>query len=246
MGEHPPVSLAPTALENTQPLIGAGSPSTARNSADTNCFVSQDYPTDPNSKSSSQRPPSLHQDPPFRSLIQKTRSHDPSHRPNLLSIVLHLQQAVAGYFLSLSNLPLPPPASLSASLSLYAPRTPVKTPSPITAAGDFPEHHLASGTPSPSRPTEPPYPHHPRPTRTIKVESTPNTANHRPTRDSRSTLASSHSQSPVSLGGSHRTNRSPILSSLAPSQRVITERTRTGGALGPCTGSVTWPWPLGA
>src|SRR5258706_660241 len=147
MGEHPPVSLSPAALENTQPLIGKGSPSTARNSPPANSFVSQNYSTDADSNSSS-RFSSLNKDPSFHSLIQKARSHNPSHRPNLLTVVLQLQQTVARYFLCLSALPLPVPASLSASLSLYMPRTPVMTPSPIPIE-DFP-NLFASRALSPS------------------------------------------------------------------------------------------------
>jgi hypothetical protein len=249
MGEHPPVSLSPTALENTQPLIGTGPPSTARNSTPANYFVSLDYPTDPNSNSTSQHP-SLHEDPSFHSLIQKARSHNPSHRPNLLSIVLQLQQTVTRYFLCLSTLPLPAPASLSASLSLYMPRTPVMTPSSIPA-DDFSEH-FASGTPSPSRPSEPFYPPHLPLSHTMNIDLISDTMSHRATRHSRS-MQASHSQSPMSLDMlsdvASRANRSPTLSSLAPSQYVGMEHANIGSAWGPCNEALTLPPlhpPLGA
>ena len=247
MGEHPPVSFSHTALENIQPPIGAGSPSMTRNSASANCFVSQGYSTNPNSNSKWQHP-SLHEDPSFHSLIEKARSHNPSHRPNLLSIVLTLQQTVTRYFLYLSNLPLPAPASLSASLSLYLPRTPVKTPSPIMPTEDSPEHFAcASGIPSPSRPTEPPYPHHPHLTRTTKVDFTSNTIENRSARDCRSTQARNHSHppAPVSVpsgsGGADRANRSPLLASLAPNQYASTEHGRTGASSGAYKESLTLP-----
>lgn len=173
------------ALENAQPLIGKGSPSTARNPVPANCFVFQDHPTDTNSTSSSQSP-SLHKDPSFHSLIQKARSHNPSHRPNLLSVVLQLQQTVARYFLCLSALPLPAPASLSASLSLYMPRTSVMTPSPIS---------IASRAPSPSRPSKPSYPHHLHPSHSVNVDLI---RSNRSSRESRP-IQANHSPSPISL-----------------------------------------------
>lgn len=229
MGEHPPVSLvpAPTALENIQPLAGAGPPSTARSSAPANFPISRNYSTDPNSSSTSQHP-SLRQDPSFRSLIQKTRSSNPSYRPNLMSIVLQLQQVVTRYFLYRSKFPLPAPASLSASLSLYMPRTPVKSPSPMLA-DDFLEH-FTSGTPSPSSPRQPPYPHHP-PSHTTKVDLTSFTAYSRPTRVSRSTLVS-QVQSPSPLDTASRANRSPTRPILAPAQHTGVEHApHTGNAL---------------
>jgi len=67
-------------------------------------------PIDMNSSSSPQHP-SLQEAPSFHSIIQKARSHKPSHRPNLLFVVLQLQQMVARYFLCLSVRPLPTPAS---------------------------------------------------------------------------------------------------------------------------------------
>lgn len=202
MGEHPPVSLSPTALENTQPLIGKGSPSTARNPVPANCFVLQDHPTDTNSTSSSQSP-SLHKDPSFHSLIQKARSPNPSHRPNLLTVVLQLQQTVARYFFCLSALPLPAPASLSASLSLYMPRTPVMTPSPISI------ENFASRAPSPSRPSKPSYPHHFHPSNSVNVDLI---RSNRSTRESRP-IRANHSPSPISLD---RFSEVASHSSLAP------------------------------
>lgn len=217
MGEHPPVSLCPTASENIQPLTKTGSPSTARNSVSANYSISQGYSPNPNLNSDSQHP-SLQEDPSFHSLIEKARSHSPSHRPNLLSIVLQLQQTVARYFLCLSNLPLPAPASLSASLSLYLPRTPVKTPSPIAPVEDFSERFTCpSGIPSPSRPTEPPYPLHFRTTKADFIDT-------RSARACRSTQASNHGPSPVS----GRPNRSPLLASLAPNRFASTDDGRTG------------------
>lgn len=241
MGEHPPVSLSPTALENTQPLIGKGPPSTARNSAPANFLVSQNYPTEADSNSSS-RFPSLNKDPSFHSLIQKARSHNPSHRPNLLTIVLQLQQTVARYFLCLSALPLPVPASLSASLSLYMPRTPVMTPSPIPIE-NFPKQ-FASGAPSPSRPSEPSYPHHPHRTHTEHVDLMSDTRSNRPTRESRS-MQPSCSHSPVFLDMlsdlASRASRSPQPSPLAPSQYVSARNANTGSTGGPCSDALTPP-----
>jgi hypothetical protein len=243
MGEHPSVSLSPTPLENAQPLIGKGPPSTARTSVPETCFVSQDHPTDTDSSTSSQHP-SLHRDPSFHSLIQRTRSHNPSHRPNLLTIALQLQHTVARYFLCLSALPLPAPASLSASLSLYMPRTPVMTPSPIPIE-NFPES-LASRAPSPSRPSEPSYPHHPHHSHTVNVDLISDTRINRPTRESRPKQFN-HSQSPVSLDMfsevASRANRLP----LAPSQHLSAKRHSTQS---PCNDALTlpplYPPPLGA
>lgn len=239
MGEHPSVSLSPTALENTQPLIGKGPPSTARNSAPANFFVSQNYSTDTDSNSSS-RFASLSKDPSFHSLIQKARSHNPSHRPNLLTIVLQLQQTVARYSLCLSALPLPVPASLSASLSLYMPRTPVTSPIPIE---DFPKHS-ASGAPSPSRPNGPSYPHHPHPSHTVNVDLISNTRSNRPTRESRS-MQPGYGQSPVFLDMlselASRANRSLPPMSLAPSQCVSAKSPNTGSAISPCNDALTLP-----
>ena len=249
MGEHPSVSLSPTALENTQPLSGTGSPSTARNPAPANFVFSQNYPTDTDSNSSSQFS-SLNKDPSFHSLIQKARSHNPSHRPNLLTIVLQLQQTVARYFLCLSALPLPVPASLSASLSLYMPRTPVMTPSPIPTE-EFPKH-FASGAPSPSRPSQPSYPYHPHPSHTVNVDLISDTRANRPTRESRS-MQSGYSQSPMFLDMlselASRANRSPPPSALAPSQYVSAKSANTGSTAGPCNDAMTLPPlhpPLGA
>ena len=239
MGEHPPVSSSPTVLENTQPPIGKGPPSMARNPA--NCFVSQDHPTDKNSSSSPQHP-SLHKDPSFHSLIQKARSHNPSHRPNLLSVVLQLQQTVSRYFLCLSALPLPAPASLSASLSLYMPRTPVITPSPIPIE-DFPGH-LASGTPSPSRPSGPSYPYHPHLSHTVNVDLFSDTRGNRPPRESRP-IQANHSQSPMSLEMfsevASRANRLPPPSSEAPSEYVSPKHANIGRTVGPCNDASTLP-----
>ena len=241
MGEHPSVSLSPTALENTQPLIGKGPPSTARNAAPANFFASQNYPTDTDSNSSSQFS-SLNKDPSFHSLIQKARSHNPSHRPNLLTIVLQLQQTVARYFLCLSALPLPVPASLSASLSVYMPRTPVMTPSSIPI--DEFSKHFASGAPSPSRPSEPPYPHHPHRTRTEHVDLITDTRSNRPTREGRS-MQPSYSQSPIFLDIlselASQANRSPPPSPLAPSQHVSAKSANTGNTGGPCSDALTSP-----
>jgi len=240
MGEHPSVSLAPKALEDTPPLIWKGAPSKPENPAPPNRFVSRKYLTDKDLNSSSQCR-SLHRDPSFHALIQKARSHNPSHRPNLLSVVLQLQQTVARYFLCLSVLPLPAPASLSASLSLYMPRTPVMTPSPIPIE-DFPEYS-ANGTPSPSCPNEPSYPHHPPLSHTLNADLISDTPSNRLTRNSRS-MQAGHGKPSVSLDilseTASRTNYSPTLSPLAPSQYVNAERANSSAC---CCGFTRHPAP---
>ena len=241
MGKHPPLSPASEALENTRPLVGAMSTSTARSSAPASHSISQNHSTNPDSNS---QHPSLLQDSFFQSLIQEARSHNPSHRPNLLPIVLHLQQAVARYFLYRSKLPLPAPASLSASLSLYMPRTPVKTPSPIPA-DDIPDH-FASGKPSPSRPAGPSYPHHLPPLRTTTVDLTLNTAaKSRPSRYCQPAPASPSlsSSSPLDMfvAAASRAHHSPSLSSLASPRYARTQHANPRGDLGLCDQSLSLP-----